>query len=412
MSHLKKEVWGETVPTENDKVEQTSVKEKKPIEELSGKLRSDPELNKLMHSVLDNDKKTVEHGKIIEEAFNNTTGAFTPNMMYENLISNYRMAKKLYGEKLIRLLTGYNPDYVEKNLGIPEFRKEIQKNIAEKLKDLKDDGLITKEGDVSEKGIDLSSVILYMEELDHIVPKTSWGEHVSKDRSVYGDKGDVKPFKKSDRYRDVALRKSIKTAIRRGHKQLLAEDLKSFERESKGQVNVIYALDSSSSMKGEKIAHAKKAGIALAYKAISNKDSVGLIVFGDEIVDAIAPTRDFTRILRAITPVRAAKQTNLAKTIIKATDLFGGGDSVKHLIILTDAVPTTGKDDPETDTMRAASIAVNANITVSVMGVGLKQQGVELAKKIVDIGKGKFYTVKNLGEMDRLVLEDYQELRA
>ena len=61
------------------------------------------------------------------------------------------------------------------------------------------------------------------------------------------------------------------------------EDLSVFEREARGKVYIVYALDSSRSMKGSKIDLCKKAGIALAYQAINENDKIGLLVFGSQI---------------------------------------------------------------------------------------------------------------------------------
>jgi len=81
--------------------------------------------DKLMKSVLSNDKKTIDDGKLIAESINQGISAFTPDLAFENITKNFTIAKQLYGEKLIRLLAGYNPNYIAKNLGIPEFQKEL-----------------------------------------------------------------------------------------------------------------------------------------------------------------------------------------------------------------------------------------------------------------------------------------------
>ena len=49
---------------------------------------------------------------------------------------------------------------------------------------------------------------------------------------------------------------------------------------------------------------AKKAGVALAFRAIQNKDRVGLIVFGSEIQEAIYPTEDFTQFVKALVKIK------------------------------------------------------------------------------------------------------------
>lgn len=400
------------IEEENEKIKKVPVAQKEAITELFGKLKQDPELNKLMRSVLENDSSSIEKGKIIEAAFDQSIGAFSPDIMFEKMVRDFRTAKQLYGERLIQLLTGYDPNYVEKNIGVPEFRRELKTKIKDRVAELRNDQLVSKEGTVTDKGVTLASLVLCLEELDRLAPKSGWGEHVSEKKSVYGSAEGIKPFTKNDRYRDIAIKKSIKTAIRRGHQSLHEADLQSFKRRSKGTFEIMYAVDASVSMKGEKLSNAKKAGVALAYKAIQNKDKVGLLLFSDEVLAEVPPSLDFVRILNALTCVKASRQTNIAQTILKACELFGR-NAAKHLIILTDAMPTAARsgDDPNKETINATGVAANYGITISVIGLGLTKEGAHLAEKIVDIGKGKCYTVTNAKDVDVIILEDYRGLR-
>jgi Mg-chelatase subunit ChlD len=165
-------------------------------------------------------------------------------------------------------------------------------------------------------------------------------------------------------------------------------------------------MDSSGSMKGKKIETSKKAGIALAYKATQEKDKVGLLIFGDEIISKVEPTTDFSRLLKEVVSVRAASQTDFVKTIKKSIEMFPSTDVTKHLMLLTDALPTVG-EEPEKETLEAVSAARSNDITISVIGINLDEKGKALAEKIVEIGQGKLYVVKDLEELDKIVLEDY-----
>ena len=159
-------------------------------------------------------------------------------------------------------------------------------------------------------------------------------------------------------------------------------------------------------MKGAKIDACKRAGIALAYKAINEKDKVGLIVFGSEIKETVEPTSDFTLLLREITKVRASKQTDIVATLKKAIEIFPNESITKHLILITDALPTIGKK-PEEETLQEASIARNQGITISLIGINLNEKGKRLAEKVTEIGQGRLYVVKDIENIDKVVLEDY-----
>jgi len=373
-------------------------------EEMTGKLAKQKEENKLMHSVLENDKETIENGKLLGESLNQNLSSFVPDLIFRNLVNDYKLAKQLYGEFIIRKLTGYDPSFVEKNLKIPEFQEEVRQNIEDNIKKLKQEDLINKDGEITDNGIKLSSLVLYTEELDKLRIK-GLGEKKEKKKDIYGDKKDYVNYRKT-RYRDIAIRQSVKTAIRRQHTNLLKEDLRIFEREKKGGISIIYALDASGSMKGEKIGMGKRAGVALAYKAINEKNKVGLIVFGEDVKKIVPPTLDFKEILQSIITIKARAETDIAATIHKAIELFANSKETKHLILLTDVLPTKGKK-PEEETLRAVSIARDQEITISVIGINLDKDGEKLAKKIIEIGQGRLYKVKNVEVLDTVILEDY-----
>jgi Mg-chelatase subunit ChlD len=385
---------------------EVEVEELHEAEEGKGK-KSDEDIDdKLLKSVLQNEKKRVEEGRLISEAMNQGLSAFHPEMMFENLVDNYSMAKKIYGETLIRLISGYNPDYVERNIKLPEFKRELKKKLLERESELKESKLLKRDGSISEHGLKLASLILYSEELDNIVPKGIFGERVNKKAAHYGDRGDTRRYKKGDRYRDIEIKRSLKLAIRRGHKRVREEDLQTSERESRGQAYIVYAIDASGSMKGKKIEMSKKAGIALAYKAVDAKDKVGLIVFGSEVKSEIQPTEDFPYLLREITKIMASRQTDFKGMLRKSLELFPPGEYTKHLLILTDAMPTVGKE-PEKESLKEISMIKAAGVTVSLIGINLDKKAKEFAEKAVEVGEGKLYMVKQVEELDKIVLEDY-----
>jgi len=373
------------------------------ITELSGKLGLTEIGQGLMHSVVEGDSTD---GKLIKEAINQGIGSFTPDFIYEQFVQNYSYAEQLYGKTFISLISGYDADYVGRNVKIPEFQRELRKRVLEKIDELKDEGLVDDQFKLTDKGMQLAALVLYTEELDELASKNLLGETVSTKRSHYGSKGDTHVFRKGDRYRDIALKRSVKRAVRRGHTTLSLGDLETFERRQHGAVYIIYGLDASGSMNGRKLDVAKKAGVALSFAALERKDNVGVIVFSKEVKSAVAPTDDFGLLLRTITPVVASHETDIVKVLDKAIELFPAEDATKHLILLSDALPTVGKD-PGRETLDAVAIARQRGITTSIVGIRLDTKGEELARRIAEVGDGRFYIVHKLEEVDVIVLEDY-----
>ncbi len=379
------------------------------IDEIEGKLSSEAIEERLMRSVAQNDKKNVDSGQLIAEALNQGISSFNPDMMFENMVNNYSMAKKVYGERLIKLLSGYNSGFIERNINIPEFQRELKKKIAEKVQEMKDDSLLTRSDAVSEIGATLSALVLFASELERITPKGSFGEKPHKRRSHYGERDTSRKYRKGDRYKDIAIKDSLKLAIRRGHRRVGTDDLVVSDRQSRGQAEIIYAIDASGSMKGKKIAVCKKAGIALAYKGINARDKIGLIAFGSDIKTEVTPSLDFPFLLREIAKLRATRQTDFTSMLLRCLELFSTGSHTKHLIILTDATPTVGAD-PQAESLAAISRIREAGITVSIIGIEMDQKARTFAEHAAEIGKGKVYLVKATDELDTIVLEDYYSI--
>ncbi len=378
-------------------------------EETKGNLKSKLDEQRLMRSVMENDKEIVDKGKLISDAINQGFSSFTPDMIFDNLVKNFSMTKNIYGDKLLRLITGYDSSYLEKNINIPEFQRELKKGIEKSIDELKKEKLIKKDGMISDKGFNLAALIMYTEELDNLIPKGFSGENILKEMAVYGSKDETKNYKKGDTFRDIDIRKTLRVAIKRGRSSILEKDIRVSNRISRGSVYIVYAIDASGSMKGKKIESAKKAGIALAFKAIERKDKVGLIVFGTEVENKVEPTDDFMKLLREIVKTKALRETNIAGSIKESLSLFPRKDVTKHIVLITDAVPTIGKN-PEKDTLETVSVARNSGITISLIGIDLDKKGKSLAEKITQIGNGRLYVMKNLKELDKIILEDYYAL--
>lgn len=379
------------------------------VDELSGRLKSDPDEKRLMKTILEDDQNTIDDAKLILEAINEGLGALTPEMMMDQLVKNYKLTKQLFGDTIIRALTGYEPEQVERNMNIPEFRQEIRNRIRQKLAELKSEKLVDSQYQLTEKAIKLAALLIYAEELSSLKAK-GYGEKHRKRAVPYGEVEETKPYRK-EKYRDIAIRKTIRKSIKRQHAKIESKDWESLERESKGKNTIIYALDASGSMKGKKLEWCKKAGIALAYKAIDENDEVGIVVFGKQVRAEVKPTTDFHELLMEITRIRALEQTDIAGTMQKAADIFASqkSNSKKHLVLISDMLPTAGKE-PEKSTLEAASNLASEDVTVSVIGISPDEEGKKLAEKIAEIGKGRFLVAKNVEEIDVLVLEDYYAL--
>ncbi|MFT4311586.1 MAG: vWA domain-containing protein [Candidatus Woesearchaeota archaeon] len=360
-----------------------------------------------MHTVLDIDDASIDKASVLADAINNNVTSFTPDFSFEQMVKDYKTAKNLYGETMIRELTGFDPSYVGKNMNIPEFRREIKKNISQNIEKLKKDGLLNDDGSISDEGFELSALSLIDLDFDKETGEGVQGRVFSKKRSVFGDRSDSRNYLRSDNYKDINFKKTVRRAIRRNKSSIDESDFVSDLRSDKGKLNVLYCIDSSGSMKGEKIKAAKKAGITLAFKALKNNDKAGLVVFNSKIEGVLPLTDDFVSILRNISRIRTTGETDIAVCIDQALKLF---DSKKnnHLILITDGVHTHGTEE---EVLEKIGIAANQGISLTLIGINIDKNGEKLAKDIINIIDGRFYKAQSLEGIDDIVLEDYYSFK-
>lgn len=382
------------------------MKEFSRAEELRGSLSHSETMDKLMRSVLENDQQLIDEGHVLADGISHGLHSFTPEMLFEQLVKDYRQAKELYGQRLIRQLSGYEPGYVERNIRIPEFRRELKGRLQQSVKSFEDHGLIDKEGKITDEGLTIASLSMTVEELSKLKSKGALGERASKIKGLVGEKADYDAYRSHHRYRDLALKATVKKAIRRGHGRIAKEDLTVHERLDRQRATVIYAIDASGSMKGEKLASAKRAGIALGYKATQKGDRVGVVIFGREVTGEQRPTAELLPLIKVIVAARAARETDIAATIRHAQGLFDNSSGLKHLVLLTDGLQTVG-EDPVAAVLEAASSAAACGVTISVIGLRLDEEGELLSRRLVDVGKGTLYLVKSYDDLDLLLIEDY-----
>lgn len=386
-----------------------NLQKKSEADELEGIL-SPSDKEGLPRKVLEADKEDIDEGRIVEEAFDRNIGSFVPDMMFEQMVKNFKNAEKLFGQTLIRELSGYDPKYIDKNIKIPEFQRELKKRIKEKTDDLTEKGIIKESGLITLKGIDAAALFLMDEEFE-ISKKgfSSYGEKVPVIADITGDRTESRPYKKGDKYKDIAIKQTVTCAIKRGRTEVHEEDLHTFEREANQQINIIYAIDASGSMRGEKLRLAKKAGVSLANRAIKDNNKVGLVAFGSEVDKKLELTNDFYDFVKYLTKITPGQETNIALAISQSTSLLHKAKGIKHIVLLTDGLHTTS-DDPEKEVLTEVLKATSEDITISVVGISLDTIGLNMAQKIVNYANGKLYSVKDLEDMRGIIIADYAAL--
>lgn len=376
-------------------------------EEADGNLKRDFREQKLMHTVLQADKDGIDHGKTVREAANHNVGAFSPDLAFSKIVNNYREAERLMGDTLIRELTGYDSDYIERNKNIPEFQRELRDQIKQNVDELKDANVVDDDYQVSAEGERVAAFDLIVEELNELAGSGWLGDKNSDQTFHTGDVKGYTRYSRSQPYKDISTRRTIKLAARRGRDSIRPADLRLRRRRSEGGADIIFCVDVSGSMTGDKLSAAKKAAIALTQRAAHDGDDVGVVFFANAVRTVAPLGSDLERVAQELVGVKPGGETDLGKGIEKALEMLGSSEGDQHVFLLTDALQTKG-EHPEREVFPAIEEAVGRSVSITVLGLDLDENGRRLAESIVDKSHGSMYFVDHAENTDRLVIDAYE----
>jgi len=154
--------------------------------------------------------------------------------------------------------------------------------------------------------------------------------------------------------------------------------------------DVVFILDTSGSMSGEKIKQAK-AALMFGVRALSERDRFNLISFSGEerLMDAqlvTATQANVDKAIKFIDSLRAEGGTNIHDALIAGLKLFESNDRPRMLVFLTDGLPTVGVTDIKR-ILDAVAQANKAGVRLFVFGVGY-DVNTHLLDKLADDNRG------------------------
>ena len=354
----------------------------------------------------ESEKSEREEGMLVEELAAQGIGHFNADVFFENLTRDYRGAKELYGERLISLATGESSEYVQRNIRIPEFEHALREKLKKQKRELEKKGLVRNDS-LTDAAYVMAAENFLSDALEAL-HRASFNESHGEAQSRIGTRRDDKPYR-GEPYRDIDLRKTIRRAVTRGHSRIEYDDLRAFDRATRPKREIVFCVDASGSMKGEKIAQARRAFFSLAAKALRERDRVGLLTFSSEGEDEHATNTPLPEMLISMVEASPRGKTSLARAITDAQRLFTERDTDKHIILITDINPTEGPN-PFDEAIEAAGSARERSITISVVSIRAEKAAEELGQRIAQIAKGRYWAA-DPSDLGSIVLRDYELTR-
>lgn len=164
--------------------------------------------------------------------------------------------------------------------------------------------------------------------------------------------------------------------------------------------SIALAIDSSGSMDGEKIEHAKTAALGLI-KQLRPTDQLSIVSFSDAVTiqlpaSKVGNAKEVTSAVKALSVGGlTAMYDGLDAAFRQARQASHDAGTVTRVILLTDGNPTVGKTDGK-DFIALAQGMREAGITITAIGIGTDYNEF-LLQKIAESGGGLWHHIDEAG---------------
>ncbi len=164
--------------------------------------------------------------------------------------------------------------------------------------------------------------------------------------------------------------------------------------------SVVFVIDRSGSMMGEKLETTKKAVIA-AIDSMAPSDRASLVIFDAEatVVFQEQPRTKRASLVKLVNAIKAGGGTNYFPGLKEASDiLMGVSRERKHVILLSDGeAPRDGLEELVTD-MRVSRITVSA--------IGVEGASQELLAEVASNGDGRLWMAGDVVTLPQLFVRE------
>ncbi|MFZ3373224.1 MAG: VWA domain-containing protein [Desulfitobacteriaceae bacterium] len=213
----------------------------------------------------------------------------------------------------------------------------------------------------------------------------------------------VRPFVLGDCYRDLALRETLRQAIKHQHREVHRKDIQIQQREKRVRVDVILCIDVSGTMAQlEKYWLSKRIAMQLGLTYLNHGDQVGVVAFANDAVRISKLTNNKHHLTKNILGLEISSNsfTNIGAGLEMAgrTLAYSGGKSGgSQVIVISDGEATAPRDNPEQFVIKQASSLRRQGILVTTVCLNEKNANPLLMRKVAKVAGGRFYLLDGEG---------------
>lgn len=173
--------------------------------------------------------------------------------------------------------------------------------------------------------------------------------------------------------------------------------------------NLVFAIDVSGSMGMENRLGVVKRSLALLVEQLDVRDTLAIVVYGDNARTVLEPTRatDRSRILAAIESLQPEGSTNVQAGLqvayaIAASQAREG--SISRIILCSDGVANNGITDADS-IFESVKEYARRGVQLTTVGFGMGNYNDVLMERLAQVGDGQYAYVDRLEDARRLFVE-------
>ena len=180
--------------------------------------------------------------------------------------------------------------------------------------------------------------------------------------------------------------------------------------EERKPMNLVFVIDKSGSMEGERMQLVKDA-LELLVDQMREDDTLGIVTFDSNGHDVLQPTsaRERWKLREVIRNLSTGGSTNAAEGLemgYKMMETFFSKDRINRLVLASDGVANTGETDQERilQTVRAKA---EADVDLTTLGVGMGNHNDVFLEQLANKGDGSCHYIDDFDEAKRVLVEQF-----
>jgi len=185
---------------------------------------------------------------------------------------------------------------------------------------------------------------------------------------------------------------------------------KEIAAEARPAMNLVFVIDKSGSMEGERMQLVKDA-LELVIDQLKEDDTLGLVTFDSRghVLQESIPVRERYKLRRAVRSLSTGGSTNAGEGLALGYEMIEkvfDPKRINRVILASDGVANTGETDQKRILADVKSRA-EAEVDLTTLGVGMGNHNDVFLEQLADQGDGSCHYLDDFAEAKRVLVDDF-----